>query len=77
MLGLCCPAVAKKTAGPQNGKLYTEEDWNNESKPDQEGGYRYSKVSSQAVSTQHSASPRSVLGAGICTLHAMIGSVPA
>ena len=51
MLGLYCPAVAKKTAGPQNGKLYTEEDWNNESKPDKEGGYRYSKVSFHTMST--------------------------
>lgn len=31
-------------AGPSNGKLYTEEDWNTESGPDKEGGYMYSKV---------------------------------
>ena len=39
-----CAAVAKQEKGPSNGKLYTEEDWNNESKPDKAGGYRYSKV---------------------------------
>ena len=31
-------------AGPSNGKVYTEEDWNTESGPDKEGGYMYSKV---------------------------------
>eukprot|EP00891_Asterochloris_glomerata_P004943 jgi/Astpho2/4943/Aster-06679 len=43
-------AVAKQEKGPSNGKLYTEEDWNNESKPDKAGGYRYSKtVAEQAA----------------------------
>lgn len=47
-------AVAKKTAGPQNGKLYTEEDWNNESKPDKEGGYRYSKTEAEKAGWEFS-----------------------
>ena len=34
----------KMEGGPKNGKLYTEEDWNTESKADKEGGYMYSKV---------------------------------
>lgn len=37
-------AAMKMEAGPSNGKLYTEEDWNTESKADKEGGYMYSKV---------------------------------
>ena len=42
---MCCAAAIVKTSkGPSNGKLYTEEDWNDESQPDKEGGYRYSKV---------------------------------
>ena len=40
----CAAAIVKTSKGPSNGKLYTEEDWNDESKPDKEGGYRYSKV---------------------------------
>lgn len=44
----------KTSKGPHNGKLYTEEDWNDESKPDMEGGYRYSKVSpNQVLTCQH------------------------
>ena len=42
----------KTEAGPQNGKVYTEEDWNTESKPDKAGGYRYSKVSTHAHRSQ-------------------------
>lgn len=37
-------AALKMKAGPSNGKLYTEEDWNTDSGPDKEGGYMYSKV---------------------------------
>lgn len=37
-------AAMKMKAGPNNGKVYTEEDWNTESGPDKEGGYLYSKV---------------------------------
>ena len=40
-------AALKMKAGPSNGKLYTEEDWNTDSGPDKEGGYMYSKVQSQ------------------------------
>lgn len=39
-----CAAALKMKAGPSNGKVYTEEDWNTESGPDKEGGYLYSKV---------------------------------
>lgn len=37
-------AMAKMEKGPANGKLYTDADWNNESKADKQGGYLYSKV---------------------------------
>lgn len=37
-------AALKMKAGPSNGKLYTEDDWNTDSGPDKEGGYMYSKV---------------------------------
>ncbi|KAL3160923.1 hypothetical protein ABBQ38_009315 [Trebouxia sp. C0009 RCD-2024] len=37
-------AALKMKAGPSNGKVYTEEDWNTESGPDKEGGYLYSKT---------------------------------
>ena len=40
----------KMKAGPSNGKLYTEEDWNTDSGPDKEGGYMYSKVQCMACS---------------------------
>ena len=40
----CAAAIVKTSKGPSNGGLYTEEDWNDESQPDKEGGYRYSKV---------------------------------
>lgn len=36
-------AVANNKAGPKNGKVFTEEDWNTESRVDFEP-YRYSKV---------------------------------
>ena len=36
-------AVVNSKAGPKNGKLYTEEDWNTESSVADEP-YRYSKV---------------------------------
>ena len=57
MMDLWCAAVVKTEAGPQSGKLYTEEDWNTESKPDKDGGYRYSKVSFCPMSSLRSASP--------------------
>lgn len=38
-----CAAVVNSKAGPGNGKLYTEEDWNTESSVADEP-YRYSKV---------------------------------
>lgn len=37
-------AALKMKAGPSNGKLYTEDDWNTDSGPDKEGGYMYSKT---------------------------------
>ncbi len=36
-------AIVKPAAGPCNGKLFTEEDWNNESSLT-DGPYRFSKV---------------------------------
>jgi nucleoside-diphosphate-sugar epimerase len=42
-------SVVKEKAGPSNGNLYIEEDWNDESKPDMDGAhaYRYSKVTAE------------------------------
>lgn len=40
-------AVLKLHKGPSNGKLWNEDDWNDESEADQAGGYMYSKVSQQ------------------------------
>ena len=37
-------AVVKNEKGPSNGNYYTEEDWNDEAKPDKETGYYLSKV---------------------------------
>ena len=39
-----CAAIEKKIAGPDNGKLYTEDDWNNEATIDKYP-YHLSKVS--------------------------------
>lgn len=40
---LVCTAIEKKIAGPDNGKLYTEDDWNNEATIDKYP-YHLSKV---------------------------------
>lgn len=40
-------------SGPANGKLYTEKDWNTESKADKEGGYMYSKVLGSTAADHH------------------------
>ena len=42
-------AVKSNEKGPSNGKLFTEEDWNVESKCDKAGAYSHSKVCVQLV----------------------------
>ena len=42
-------AVKSNEKGPSNGKLFTEEDWNVESKCDKAGAYSHSKVHLKAV----------------------------
>lgn len=44
MLRIFCAAVVKPEKGPKNGQYYTEEDWNDEAKADEQTGYYLSKV---------------------------------
>ena len=48
-VGVPVAAVVKPSKGPSNGKVFTDQDWNDEAKADPETGYYLSKVCLPAV----------------------------
>ena len=57
----CVAAIEKKIAGPDNGKLYTEDDWNNEATIDKYP-YHLSKVGAPSQDLPLTGSIASKLG---------------